>query len=194
MFNDTPAQNINRLLGVRLMVSGSTNYHLYIWFYLIIIIFFNLFLAVAWFTFDPVTTHPDILFSNDNLSILCNSFDHRVALGTVGFSKGIHYWEVVIDRYDSHTDPSIGIARFDVDKSLMLGKFASVVSACLSWASTTGRWWSTATTATPTPPSASPASTSTRASCSVSSLRWLAHTCRGRTLRLSTGLSVRFGV
>ncbi|XP_041353036.1 E3 ubiquitin-protein ligase TRIM9-like isoform X2 [Gigantopelta aegis] len=77
---------------------------------------------VAWFTFDPVTTHPDILFSNDNLSILCNSFDHRVALGTVGFSKGIHYWEVVIDRYDSHTDPSIGIARFDVDKNLMLGK------------------------------------------------------------------------
>ncbi|XP_067681713.1 E3 ubiquitin-protein ligase TRIM9-like [Haliotis asinina] len=77
---------------------------------------------VAWFTFDNTTTHPDIMFTNNNLSITCNSFDHRVALGTVGFSKGIHYWEVTIDRYDSHTDPSIGIARFDVDKGLMLGK------------------------------------------------------------------------
>ncbi|KAK6183695.1 hypothetical protein SNE40_011124 [Patella caerulea] len=77
---------------------------------------------VAWFTFDPITTHQDIIFANNNQSITCNSFDHRVALGSVGFSKGIHYWEVHIDRYDSHTDPSIGIARFDVDKNQMLGK------------------------------------------------------------------------
>ncbi|ESO94244.1 hypothetical protein LOTGIDRAFT_215734 [Lottia gigantea] len=77
---------------------------------------------VAWFTFDPVTTHQDIIFANNNQSITCNSFDHRVALGNVGFSKGVHYWEIRIDRYDSHTDPSIGIARFDVDKNTMLGK------------------------------------------------------------------------
>lgn len=77
---------------------------------------------MAWFTFDPTTTHPDVLFSNNNLSVTCSSFDHRVALGTVGFSKGVHYWEVMIDRYDSHTDPSIGICRFDVDKGVMLGE------------------------------------------------------------------------
>ena len=77
---------------------------------------------MAWFTFDPTTIPTDVLFSNNNLSVTCSSFDHRVVLGSVGFSKGVHYWEVLIDRYDSHTDPSIGICRFDVDKTTMLGK------------------------------------------------------------------------
>ncbi|XP_070180348.1 E3 ubiquitin-protein ligase TRIM9-like [Littorina saxatilis] len=77
---------------------------------------------VAWFTFDPTSTPGDVIFSNNNLSVTCSSFDHRVVLGSVGFSKGVHYWEVAIDRYDSHTDPSIGICRFDVDKTIMLGK------------------------------------------------------------------------
>nr|XP_011442473.2 E3 ubiquitin-protein ligase TRIM9 isoform X4 [Crassostrea gigas] len=77
---------------------------------------------VAWFSLDPFSAHPDILFSNDNQTATCNSYEHRILLGGVGFSKGVHYWEVVIDRYDSHSDPAIGIARFDVDKCQMLGK------------------------------------------------------------------------
>ncbi|XP_062621422.1 E3 ubiquitin-protein ligase TRIM9-like isoform X2 [Saccostrea cucullata] len=77
---------------------------------------------VAWFTLDPFSAHPDILFSNDNHTATCNSYEHRILLGGVGFSKGIHYWEVTIDRYDKHSDPAIGIARFDVDKCQMLGK------------------------------------------------------------------------
>ncbi|XP_033734829.1 E3 ubiquitin-protein ligase TRIM9-like isoform X1 [Pecten maximus] len=77
---------------------------------------------VAWFQFDPSASHPDIIFSNENLTATCNSFDHRVILGSTGFSKGVHYWEIVIDRYDNHTDPAVGIARFDIDKMMMLGK------------------------------------------------------------------------
>ncbi|XP_071162888.1 E3 ubiquitin-protein ligase TRIM9-like isoform X1 [Mytilus edulis] len=77
---------------------------------------------LAWFHFDPVSAHPDILFSNDNQTVTCNSYDHRVVLGSVGFSKGVHYWEIVVDRYDCQTDPAIGIARFDVGKCFMLGK------------------------------------------------------------------------
>ncbi|KYO31322.1 E3 ubiquitin-protein ligase TRIM9 isoform X1 [Alligator mississippiensis] len=78
--------------------------------------------AVAWFSFDPSSAHTDIIFSNDNLTITCNSYDDRVVLGKTGFSKGLHYWELSIDRYDNHPDPAFGVARIDVLKDVMLGK------------------------------------------------------------------------
>ena len=77
--------------------------------------------SVAWFNFDPGASHPDIIFSNKDKTVTCNSFDHRMILGSTGFSKGVHYWEIVVDRYDNHTDPAIGIARYDVNKCSMLG-------------------------------------------------------------------------
>ena len=77
--------------------------------------------SVAWFSLDPESAHADIIFSNNNMTATCRSFDHRVILGGVGFSKGVHYWEVTIDRYDCFTDPAIGIARFDVNREIMLG-------------------------------------------------------------------------
>ncbi|XP_060132924.1 E3 ubiquitin-protein ligase TRIM9 isoform X16 [Zootoca vivipara] len=77
---------------------------------------------VAWFSFDPNTAHSDVIFSNDNLTVTCNSYDDRVVLGKTGFSKGLHYWELSIDRYDNHPDPAFGVARMDVLKDVMLGK------------------------------------------------------------------------
>ncbi|XP_062944650.1 E3 ubiquitin-protein ligase TRIM9 isoform X12 [Cynocephalus volans] len=79
-------------------------------------------LAVAWFAFDPGSAHSDIIFSNDNLTVTCSSYDDRVVLGKTGFSKGVHYWELTIDRYDNHPDPAFGVARMDVMKDMMLGK------------------------------------------------------------------------
>ncbi|XP_075138607.1 E3 ubiquitin-protein ligase TRIM9 isoform X4 [Leptodactylus fuscus] len=78
--------------------------------------------AVAWFAFDPGSAHSDIIFSNDNLTVTCNSYDDRVVLGKTGFSKGVHYWELTIDRYDNHPDPAFGVARVEVLKDVMLGK------------------------------------------------------------------------
>lgn len=80
------------------------------------------FIPVAWFSFDPASAHTDIIFSNDNLTVTCNSYDDRVVLGKTGFSKGLHYWELSIDRYDNHPDPAFGVARIDVLKDAMLGK------------------------------------------------------------------------
>ncbi|XP_004540107.1 E3 ubiquitin-protein ligase TRIM9 isoform X5 [Maylandia zebra] len=77
---------------------------------------------IAWFTFDPASAHPDIIFSNDNLTVTCNSYDDRVVLGNTAFSRGVHYWEMTVDRYDNHPDPAFGIARSDVLKDVMLGK------------------------------------------------------------------------
>ncbi|XP_073494601.1 E3 ubiquitin-protein ligase TRIM9 isoform X8 [Phyllobates terribilis] len=78
--------------------------------------------TVAWFAFDPGSAHSDIIFSNDNLTVTCNSYDDRVVLGKTGFSKGVHYWELTIDRYDNHPDPAFGVARVEVMKDVMLGK------------------------------------------------------------------------
>ncbi|NP_001392312.1 E3 ubiquitin-protein ligase TRIM9 isoform 29 [Mus musculus] len=77
---------------------------------------------LAWFAFDPGSAHSDIIFSNDNLTVTCSSYDDRVVLGKTGFSKGVHYWELTIDRYDNHPDPAFGVARIDVMKDMMLGK------------------------------------------------------------------------
>ncbi|CAF2051648.1 unnamed protein product [Rotaria magnacalcarata] len=91
--------------------------------------------SVYWFTFNPRTAHPDIQFisnstslTNDNHysfdSITCLSSQERVALGSRGFRKGKHYWEITIQRYDDKPDPAFGVARFDVLKEHMLGKDA----------------------------------------------------------------------
>ncbi|XP_040098692.1 tripartite motif-containing protein 67 isoform X3 [Oryx dammah] len=77
---------------------------------------------VAWFTFDPNSGHRDIILSNDNQTATCSSYDDRVVLGTAAFSKGAHYWELHVDRYDNHPDPAFGVARASVVKDMMLGK------------------------------------------------------------------------
>lgn len=82
---------------------------------------------MAWFTFDPCLGGPDLNFSEDNCSVSCEGYEHRVALGSVGFSRGVHYWEFTVDRYDADTDPSFGIARIDCVKDQMLGEFEESV-------------------------------------------------------------------
>lgn len=90
-------------------------------------LFFALFsgmvsLTVAWFSFDPTSAHRDIVLSNENQTVSCNSYDDRVVLGTAAFSKGVHYWELSVDRYDNHPDPAFGVARINTMKDMMLGK------------------------------------------------------------------------
>lgn len=80
---------------------------------------------MAWFAFDPCIGPPELIFSEDNCTVTCEGYEHRVALGSVGFSRGVHYWEFVVDRYDSDTDPSFGVARLDVAKDQMLGESSS---------------------------------------------------------------------
>ncbi|XP_067839824.1 E3 ubiquitin-protein ligase TRIM9 isoform X8 [Heptranchias perlo] len=79
-------------------------------------------MKMAWFTFDPSSAHADILLSNDNLTVTCNSYDDRVVLGSAALSKGVHYWELSVDRYDNHPDPAFGVARINLVKDMMLGK------------------------------------------------------------------------
>lgn len=83
--------------------------------------------VVAWFGFDPATTTRDVLFTNDDCTVTACSFDDRVVLGNVGFTRGVHYWEMVVDRYENNKDPAFGVARLDVAKDKILG----IVNMCI---------------------------------------------------------------
>lgn len=58
-------------------------------------------------------------------------------MGSVGFSRGVHYWEVKVDKYTPDTDPAFGVARIDVARDRMLGKddrgYAMYVDYKRSW-------------------------------------------------------------
>lgn len=71
---------------------------------------------------DKETAHPEIILSNDNSTATCTSYDDRVVLGSAGFSKGCHYWEITIDRYDGNPDPAMGVAMASTMKDTILGK------------------------------------------------------------------------
>uniref|UniRef100_A0A182LU21 B30.2/SPRY domain-containing protein n=1 Tax=Anopheles culicifacies TaxID=139723 RepID=A0A182LU21_9DIPT len=76
-------------------------------------------------------------FSNENQTVSADGWEHRVALGSVGFSRGVHYWEFTIDKYTADTDPAFGVARLDVARDKMLGKddkgFAMYIDRQRSW-------------------------------------------------------------
>uniref|UniRef100_A0A182NB93 Fibronectin type-III domain-containing protein n=1 Tax=Anopheles dirus TaxID=7168 RepID=A0A182NB93_9DIPT len=96
--------------------------------------------TVAWFAFDSVLSGgpcSGLNFSNDNQTVSADGWEHRVALGSVGFSRGVHYWEFTIDKYTADTDPAFGVARLDVARDKMLGKddkgFAMYIDRQRSW-------------------------------------------------------------
>ncbi|KAK8754632.1 hypothetical protein OTU49_016941, partial [Cherax quadricarinatus] len=75
---------------------------------------------VAWFTLE--SNHLDHTISENGFTISCDSYEHRVALGSVGFSRGIHYWEFNIEKYDGNADIAFGLSRIDICKEMILGK------------------------------------------------------------------------
>lgn len=59
--------------------------------------------------------------SADGLTATTDSYEPRVLLSSVGFSRGVHYWEFTVDRYDGAADPAFGVARRDIARDSMLG-------------------------------------------------------------------------
>lgn len=78
-------------------------------------------MTVAWFTFDTMAYPAETRLSGDGLTATTDSYEPRVLLSSVGFSRGVHYWEFTIDRYDGAADPAFGVARRDVTRDAMLG-------------------------------------------------------------------------
>ena len=77
--------------------------------------------TVAWFTFDTISYPSETRLTADGLTVTTDSYEPRVLLSSVGFSRGVHYWEFTIERYDGTADPAFGIARRDISRDTMLG-------------------------------------------------------------------------
>lgn len=51
------------------------------------------------FTMDPYNHFPTLSISDEGMSVTCTSGESRnLALGTVGFTTGVHYWEIRVDQ------------------------------------------------------------------------------------------------
>ncbi|CAN0249788.1 unnamed protein product [Lampetra fluviatilis] len=92
---------------------------------------------VAWFAWDPTAAHEDVAVSSEGRVATCRSCEDRVVIGTAGFSRGVHYWEVRLDRYEGRPDPAFGVARRAVRMDAMLGRdphgWAMYVDSNRSW-------------------------------------------------------------
>ncbi|CAB3397524.1 unnamed protein product [Caenorhabditis bovis] len=77
---------------------------------------------VAWFQLTKSPSQRDMVLSNDCATLSGSTLEYRTILGSIAFSKGVHYWEVTIDRHDGHSDVVIGVAQPAINRNLMLGK------------------------------------------------------------------------
>ncbi|KAB7498956.1 E3 ubiquitin-protein ligase TRIM9, partial [Armadillidium nasatum] len=78
--------------------------------------------ATAWFSLDRILSHPECKILSGGAGVTCESYEHRVALASVGFSRGRHFWQFSIDSYDANADVVFGVATINVNKEIMLGK------------------------------------------------------------------------
>ncbi|GMR58256.1 hypothetical protein PMAYCL1PPCAC_28451 [Pristionchus mayeri] len=78
--------------------------------------------SVAWFQLTKSASQREIFLSNESHSLTATTIDYQTILGSVAFSKGVHYWEITVDRFDGNADIVVGVARHTVNRNLMLGK------------------------------------------------------------------------
>ncbi|KIH49886.1 hypothetical protein ANCDUO_20038, partial [Ancylostoma duodenale] len=76
---------------------------------------------VAWFQLTKSPSQRDMQLSNECTSLTGTSLEYRTILGSIAFSKGIHYWEVSVVRHDSNADIVVGVAQPAVNRNIMLG-------------------------------------------------------------------------
>ncbi|CAD5231849.1 unnamed protein product [Bursaphelenchus xylophilus] len=77
---------------------------------------------VAWFQLCKSVSQMDVQLSNQSCTVTGSSLDYSVVLGTVAFSRGVHFWEISVDRLDINTDIVVGVAQPSVDRHKILGK------------------------------------------------------------------------
>lgn len=51
-----------------------------------------------WSSFNTKTSHSEAVLTNSFMTATCSSFEDRVILGSIGMSKGVHYWQITIEK------------------------------------------------------------------------------------------------
>ncbi|EFO97840.1 CRE-MADD-2 protein [Caenorhabditis remanei] len=77
---------------------------------------------VAWFQLTKSPSQRDMILSNECATLNGSTLEYRTILGSIGFSKGVHYWEVTVDRHDGNADIVVGVAQPAINRNAMLGK------------------------------------------------------------------------
>uniref|UniRef100_A0AC35FS44 Uncharacterized protein n=1 Tax=Panagrolaimus sp. PS1159 TaxID=55785 RepID=A0AC35FS44_9BILA len=77
---------------------------------------------VAWFQLTKSSSQRDVILSNNRATLTCTTLNYQVVLGTVSFSRGLHYWEITVDKFDCNSDVVVGVAQPSINRSIMLGK------------------------------------------------------------------------
>lgn len=76
---------------------------------------------VAWFQLTKSSSQREVMLLNESMTLSGSSIDYRTVLGSVAFSKGVHYWEVTVDRHEANADIVLGVAQPSVNRHTMLG-------------------------------------------------------------------------
>uniref|UniRef100_A0A1I8AM41 E3 ubiquitin-protein ligase TRIM9 n=1 Tax=Steinernema glaseri TaxID=37863 RepID=A0A1I8AM41_9BILA len=77
---------------------------------------------VAWFQLSKSPSQTEMLLSNECSTLSASSTDYRTVLGSVAFSRGVHYWEATVEAHHGNADIVVGVAQPSVNRNIMLGK------------------------------------------------------------------------
>uniref|UniRef100_A0A0N5D617 B30.2/SPRY domain-containing protein n=1 Tax=Thelazia callipaeda TaxID=103827 RepID=A0A0N5D617_THECL len=78
--------------------------------------------TVAWFQLSKSASQTDLNLSNECMSVTATTVEYRTLCGSIAFSRGIHYWEVTIERHVGNADIVVGVAQSAFNRHIMLGK------------------------------------------------------------------------
>uniref|UniRef100_A0A182EWG6 B30.2/SPRY domain-containing protein n=2 Tax=Onchocerca ochengi TaxID=42157 RepID=A0A182EWG6_ONCOC len=78
--------------------------------------------AVAWFQLSKSASQNDLTISNECMSVTGTTMEYRTLSGSIAFSRGIHYWEITVERHTGNADVVVGVAQNAFNRRIMLGK------------------------------------------------------------------------
>ena len=82
---------------------------------------------MTWFSLDvssprSAVVSDDVQFSNGDCTVQGLLNEDRTLLGSTNLSRGVHYWEWRIDKWETGAQPAFGVAKGDTCRQSVLGK------------------------------------------------------------------------